>query len=90
LKRKTSACHITGFCELNRLAGFVLCHNAEIYVSKPKQGKSARKRQKSPKSTFLAFFQTMGKADEIRAILRGPLPYISHFISANKAQNQAS
>jgi len=61
-----------------------------VCVSKPKQAKSMKKRGKTGKTTFFAFFPAKGKDDEIRAILRESQSYISRFISADKVQNQPS
>jgi len=47
-----------------------------------------KKRGKTGKTTFFAFFPAKGKDDEIRAILRESQSYISRFISADKVQNQ--
>ena len=47
-------------------------------------------QQKTGKSTFFAFFQAKGKAEEIRAILSEQEQGISLFDSADKAQKQPS
>ena len=82
--------HNRRFCELNYPTRFVLCEMLAVCVSKPKQAKSTKKREKTGKTTFFAFFPAKGKDDEIRAILRESQSYISRFISADKVQNQPS